>query len=143
MDAAWHVTSHRAAEQHWAGCWPSRDILASATRGVAASCCSQYCAWTHILVTHACDTGQAYFEHLDRVGGFFYERWGDAPVHSLAAAMFLNATEVRRCSCLPLVLTMLHPLLQYQSRACHPMIGLLHACCCLALGWLTTKTEVF
>ncbi|ESZ96247.1 glycosyltransferase family 15 protein [Sclerotinia borealis F-4128] len=23
-----------------------------------------------------------YFNHLDRAGGFFYERWGDAPVHS-------------------------------------------------------------
>ena len=31
---------------------------------------------------------QAYFEHLDRANGFFMERWGDAPVHSLAAAMF-------------------------------------------------------
>lgn len=32
---------------------------------------------------------------LCRTGGFFFERWGDAPVHSLAAAMFLNSTEVR------------------------------------------------
>jgi alpha 1,2-mannosyltransferase len=31
----------------------------------------------------------AYFNHLDRAGGFYYERWGDAPVHSLAAALFL------------------------------------------------------
>ena len=30
-----------------------------------------------------------YFEHLDKAGGFFYERWGDAPVHSIAAALFL------------------------------------------------------
>ena len=37
---------------------------------------------------------QAYFEHLDRANGFFLERWGDAPVHSLAAAMFLNKTQV-------------------------------------------------
>lgn len=29
-----------------------------------------------------------YFEHLDRAGGFFYERWGDAPIHSLALAIF-------------------------------------------------------
>ncbi|KAJ2711149.1 hypothetical protein H4R19_003386 [Coemansia spiralis] len=36
----------------------------------------------------------AYFEHLDRAGGFFYERWGDAPVHSLGVAMFLNKNEV-------------------------------------------------
>ncbi|ORX63638.1 glycosyl transferase [Linderina pennispora] len=31
--------------------------------------------------------------HLDRAGGFFYERWGDAPVHSIAAALFLNASQ--------------------------------------------------
>lgn len=36
----------------------------------------------------------AYFEHLDKLGGFFYERWGDAPVHSIAAALFLNRDEV-------------------------------------------------
>jgi alpha 1,2-mannosyltransferase len=31
-----------------------------------------------------------YFEYLDHQGGFFYERWGDAPVHSIAAALFLD-----------------------------------------------------
>ncbi|KAK3679738.1 putative mannosyltransferase ktr4 [Recurvomyces mirabilis] len=31
---------------------------------------------------------EAYFEHLDRAGGFFYERWGDAPVHSIALGLF-------------------------------------------------------
>ncbi|KAI9502617.1 glycolipid 2-alpha-mannosyltransferase-domain-containing protein [Coemansia spiralis] len=36
----------------------------------------------------------AYFDHLDRAGGFFYERWGDAPVHSLGVAMFLNKNDV-------------------------------------------------
>ncbi|ORX58720.1 glycosyl transferase [Hesseltinella vesiculosa] len=30
------------------------------------------------------------FNYLDRSGGFFYERWGDAPVHSIAAAMMLR-----------------------------------------------------
>lgn len=32
---------------------------------------------------------RAYFDYLDKAGGFFYERWGDAPVHSIAAALFL------------------------------------------------------
>ncbi|RXW14596.1 hypothetical protein EST38_g11261 [Candolleomyces aberdarensis] len=32
---------------------------------------------------------QAFFEYLDTKGGFYYERWGDAPVHSIAAALFL------------------------------------------------------
>ncbi|KAF8472156.1 nucleotide-diphospho-sugar transferase [Kalaharituber pfeilii] len=35
-----------------------------------------------------------YFEFLDRKGGFYYERWGDAPVHSIAVALFLNSDEV-------------------------------------------------
>ena len=30
-----------------------------------------------------------YFDYLDRAGGFFYERWGDAPVHSIAASLLL------------------------------------------------------
>jgi alpha 1,2-mannosyltransferase len=35
-----------------------------------------------------------YFEQLDKDGGFFYERWGDAPVHSIAAALMLNKDEI-------------------------------------------------
>lgn len=35
-----------------------------------------------------------YFDYLDRSGGFFYERWGDAPVHSLAVGMFLDRSQV-------------------------------------------------
>jgi alpha 1,2-mannosyltransferase len=37
---------------------------------------------------------QDYFNHLDAAGGYFYERWGDAPVHSLAASLFLNSSQV-------------------------------------------------
>ncbi|KAI8868543.1 glycosyl transferase [Ramicandelaber brevisporus] len=36
----------------------------------------------------------AYFSYLDKAGGFFYERWGDAPVHSIAAAMLLDPKQV-------------------------------------------------
>lgn len=35
-----------------------------------------------------------YFNHLDKAGGFFYERWGDAPVHSIAASLFLNRSQL-------------------------------------------------
>lgn len=35
-----------------------------------------------------------YFDFLDRAGGFFYERWGDAPVHSIAAALLLEPQEI-------------------------------------------------
>ncbi|TFK22522.1 glycosyl transferase [Coprinopsis marcescibilis] len=37
---------------------------------------------------------QEFFEFLDQQGGFYYERWGDAPVHSIAAALFLNRTQL-------------------------------------------------
>ncbi|KAM0712652.1 hypothetical protein Q7P35_000099 [Cladosporium inversicolor] len=35
-----------------------------------------------------------YFNHLDKDGGFFYERWGDAPVHSIAAGLMLKKEEI-------------------------------------------------
>ncbi|KAI1086305.1 glycosyltransferase family 15 protein [Rostrohypoxylon terebratum] len=37
---------------------------------------------------------QAYFNHLDRTGGFYYERYGDAPVHTLSVAMFLPRNQI-------------------------------------------------
>jgi len=40
------------------------------------------------------DAYREYFDYLDKTGGFFYERWGDAPVHSIAASLFLNRTEI-------------------------------------------------
>ncbi|KAI5780909.1 glycolipid 2-alpha-mannosyltransferase-domain-containing protein [Geopyxis carbonaria] len=35
-----------------------------------------------------------YFDHLDRAGGFFYERWGDAPVHSIALGLFEDKNKI-------------------------------------------------
>ncbi|KAK9453243.1 nucleotide-diphospho-sugar transferase [Dipodascopsis uninucleata] len=35
-----------------------------------------------------------FFNFLDKEGGFFYERWGDAPVHSIAAGLFLPKSKV-------------------------------------------------
>ncbi|KAG2137162.1 glycosyltransferase family 15 protein [Suillus bovinus] len=35
-----------------------------------------------------------FFEHLDNTGGFYYERWGDAPVHSIAAALFTRKDQI-------------------------------------------------
>jgi len=45
--------------------------------------------------------GEAYqdlFHHLDREGGFYYERWGDAPVHSLAVHLLLPPEKVHHFS---------------------------------------------
>ncbi|KAF7794142.1 hypothetical protein EIP86_005273 [Pleurotus ostreatoroseus] len=41
--------------------------------------------------------GEAYskfFEYLDATGAFYYERWGDAPVHSIAASLFLPKDKI-------------------------------------------------
>jgi len=35
-----------------------------------------------------------YFDFLDQAGGFYYERWGDAPVHSIAAALFARKDQI-------------------------------------------------
>lgn len=35
-----------------------------------------------------------FFNYLDQSGGFFYERWGDAPVHSIAASLLLDQNEI-------------------------------------------------
>jgi len=35
-----------------------------------------------------------YFDFLESKGGFYYERWGDAPVHSIAASLFLPKEKI-------------------------------------------------
>ncbi|EPR79858.1 Glycolipid 2-alpha-mannosyltransferase [Spraguea lophii 42_110] len=37
---------------------------------------------------------QKYFDYLDKTGKFFYERWGDAPVHSIAICLFSGRNKV-------------------------------------------------
>lgn len=34
------------------------------------------------------EANEKYFEYLDKQGGFYYERFGDAPIHTLSVAMF-------------------------------------------------------
>ncbi len=50
--------------------------------------------WSNLEIADArflrSEAYQKYFEHLDHAGGFFYERWGDAPVHSIAVSLFLD-----------------------------------------------------
>lgn len=36
----------------------------------------------------------AYFDYLDQAGGFYYERWGDAPVHSIGLALLLDRNAI-------------------------------------------------
>jgi len=35
-----------------------------------------------------------FFNFLDEKGGFYYERWGDAPVHSIGAALFAHKDQI-------------------------------------------------
>ena len=37
---------------------------------------------------------EGYVNHLDHAGGFFYERWGDAPIHSIIFSLILKKNEV-------------------------------------------------
>ncbi|KAJ7026979.1 glycosyltransferase family 15 protein [Mycena alexandri] len=36
-----------------------------------------------------------FFAFLDSKGGFYYERWGDAPVHSIAAGIFASKDQIQ------------------------------------------------
>lgn len=35
-----------------------------------------------------------YFDYLDKAGGFFYERWGDAPVHSIGLGLLTDKSRI-------------------------------------------------
>lgn len=39
-----------------------------------------------------------YFDHLDKTGGFFYERWGDASVHTLGLLGLANKSQIHHFS---------------------------------------------
>ena len=39
---------------------------------------------------------ESFFAHLDKAGGFYYERWGDAPVHTHWALFALNKSQIHR-----------------------------------------------
>lgn len=40
------------------------------------------------------DEYKRFFEFLDSRGGFYYERWGDAPVHSIGVSLLLDRDEI-------------------------------------------------
>lgn len=37
---------------------------------------------------------EGYVQHLDKAGGFFYERWGDAPIHSIIFSLILEKEDI-------------------------------------------------
>ena len=50
--------------------------------------------------TFTSDPFRAYFDALDRAGGFYLHRWGDACVHMLAVAALLQPSQVLRLTSL-------------------------------------------
>ncbi len=70
-----------------------RELLEISHR--AAHTSLQHEGYTHQTCLSGMQAYEEYFKYLDRTGGFFYERWGDAPVHSLGAVMLLNSSQVQ------------------------------------------------
>ncbi|RYP24026.1 hypothetical protein DL765_000754 [Monosporascus sp. GIB2] len=88
-----------AVSASWAP-WPLRGWLMSLlahrdARGDAWSLCHY---WSNFEIADMdffrSREYQAFFEYLDRKGGFYFERWGDAAVHSLAVAMYADPAQV-------------------------------------------------
>ncbi|KAI5954734.1 KTR4 [Candida theae] len=40
------------------------------------------------------DAYNNWFKYLDSTGGFYYERWGDAPVHSIGVSLFADKSKI-------------------------------------------------
>lgn len=40
------------------------------------------------------ETYDDFFQYIDYSGGIYYERWGDAPIHTMAVSLFLNKDQV-------------------------------------------------
>jgi mannosyltransferase len=56
-----------------------------------------------------------FFEHLDKSGGFFYERWGDAPVHTIGLAAMLNKTQIHHFADIGYKYVFVHPHAMYRG----------------------------
>jgi len=86
-------------EASWAP-WPIRKyILSRLSSRNAAGDIWNYCHfWSNFEIADLdffrSRQYRDYFNYLDRKGGFYFERWGDAPVHSLAAAFILEPEQV-------------------------------------------------
>lgn len=79
--------------------WPLRSALAFFRNRDAVGDVWNMCHfWSNFEIADMdffrSDGYRSMFRMLDEDGGFYYERWGDAPVHSLAAAMLLQPDQV-------------------------------------------------
>ncbi|KAK7964462.1 hypothetical protein PG996_007841 [Apiospora saccharicola] len=97
---------HPEADMRWALHTPrdSRDIIRSASTPAGREIMTEAEEYNNCQFYSNFEIGsldffrgrehQSYFEHLDRSGGFYYERFGDAPMHTLSVNMFLPKRRV-------------------------------------------------
>ncbi|KAK3381490.1 nucleotide-diphospho-sugar transferase [Podospora didyma] len=79
--------------------WPFRSLMAMfRLRDKNGDAWNKCHYWSNFEIANlAFFRGKEYqglFEHLDRSGGFYYERWGDAAVHALALGMLVDSERV-------------------------------------------------
>ncbi|CAH2353070.1 probable mannosyltransferase Yur1p [[Candida] railenensis] len=77
----------------------SKEPLADATLQINSSTDYNMCHfWSNFEIANLnffrSEAYQAFFDHLDQAGGFYYERWGDAPVHSIALALLADRDSI-------------------------------------------------
>ncbi|KDR70716.1 hypothetical protein GALMADRAFT_159829 [Galerina marginata CBS 339.88] len=89
------------ANQHFV--WKGDAGVARALSGAAGSDdWTGACMYNNFEISHrSVWDGQLYtkfFEYLEKAGGFFYERWGDSPIHSYGIAMSLRKDQVLQFS---------------------------------------------
>ncbi|KAF4612509.1 hypothetical protein D9613_012740 [Agrocybe pediades] len=79
--------------------WKDQVSVSRAMAGVAGNDdWSAACFYNNFEISHRSvwenEVYTKFFDYLERAGGFFYERWGDSPVHSYGLAMSLRKDQV-------------------------------------------------
>ncbi|KAG2218976.1 hypothetical protein INT45_008400 [Circinella minor] len=101
VPSLWHtvrnfVTATMKSKQNYFD-RPLKDTIYRFITDYVAKDYTQCHFWTNFEIARSdlwrSDAYQSFFTYLDMTGGFFYERWGDAPIHSLFAAMYLHKDE--------------------------------------------------
>jgi mannosyltransferase len=83
--------------------WDGAAAIQKAMAGEAGSDeWTKECMYNNFEISHRSvwesEIYTKFFNFLDRTGGFFYERWGDSPVHSFGLAMSLRKDQVTHFS---------------------------------------------
>ncbi|KAF5372917.1 hypothetical protein D9758_001721 [Tetrapyrgos nigripes] len=79
--------------------WKSKEAIEKALKGEAGMDeWTRMTMYNNFEISHKSvwenDLYKKFFDYLEQEGGFFYERWGDAPVHSYGLAMSLRKDQV-------------------------------------------------